>query len=183
MFGNSIDTGNITPNISGSNFDCESYVEDEPLSICDHKSCVEDELLSNCDTKDSVDDETNSNYHTKEKLHDKTNSNCDICLVEDRSAASRSESAGLPLDKLGSEDTWSLALLEAACHHIIIGVGWPSSGTGGRAGGLSLWLSGVSTSLWNWIGDIVIAPCGAMFNPDPNFWRGNTSPLNMCMVG
>ena len=67
MFGNFINTANI----SGSN--------------CDHKSCVEDELLSNCDTKVSVDDETNSNCDTKEKVDDETNSNCDTCLVEDES--------------------------------------------------------------------------------------------------
>ena len=57
LFGNSIDTGNIAANISGSN--------------CDHIYSVEDELLSNCDTKESVEDETNSN--------------CDTCLVEDES--------------------------------------------------------------------------------------------------
>ena len=63
LFGNSINTGNITANISGSN--------------CDHKSCVEDELLSNCDTKESVDDEINSNCDTKESVDDETSSNCD----------------------------------------------------------------------------------------------------------
>ena len=42
LFGNSINTGNITAKISGSNFD--------------PKSCVEDALLSNYDTKESVDD-------------------------------------------------------------------------------------------------------------------------------
>ena len=52
LFGNSINTGNITDNISGSN--------------CDHEFCVEDELLSNIDTKKSVDDDTNSNCDTKE---------------------------------------------------------------------------------------------------------------------
>ena len=56
MFGNSINTGNNTAIISGSN--------------CDHKSCVEDELLSNSDTKEKVNE---------------TNSNCDTCLVEDES--------------------------------------------------------------------------------------------------
>ena len=37
LFDNSIDTSDITANISGSNYD--------------HESCVDDELLSNCDTK------------------------------------------------------------------------------------------------------------------------------------
>ena len=64
LFGNSIDTSNIAANITGSN--------------CDHKSNVEDELLSNCDIKESVDDETNSNFDTKEKVDDETSSNCDI---------------------------------------------------------------------------------------------------------
>ena len=58
MIGSSINTGNITVNISGSN--------------CDHKFCVEDELLFNCDTKESVDDETYSNCDTKEKVDDET---------------------------------------------------------------------------------------------------------------
>ena len=71
LFGNSIDTGNIAANISGSNCDHIYSVGDELLSNCDHKSCVEDELPSNCDTKKSVEDETNSN--------------CDTCLVEDES--------------------------------------------------------------------------------------------------
>ena len=71
LFGDSIDTGNIAANISGSNCDHIYSVEDELLSNCDHKSSVQDELLSNCDTKESVDDETNSN--------------CDPCLVEDES--------------------------------------------------------------------------------------------------
>ena len=57
FFYNSIDTGNITANISGSN--------------CDHESCVDDENNSTCDTKEKADDETNSN--------------CDTCLVEDES--------------------------------------------------------------------------------------------------
>ena len=48
LFGNSIDTGNIAANISGSNCDHVYSVEDELLSNCDHKSSVEDELLSNC---------------------------------------------------------------------------------------------------------------------------------------
>ena len=71
LFGNSIDTDKINVNISDSNCDHESSVEDVLFSNCDHTSCVEDELLSNCDTKESVDDETNSN--------------CDTCLVEDES--------------------------------------------------------------------------------------------------
>ena len=71
MFGNSINTGNITVNISGSNCDHESCVEDELLSNCDHKSCGEDELLSYCDTKESI-DETNYNGDTKEKVDDET---------------------------------------------------------------------------------------------------------------
>ena len=54
LFGNSIDTGNIAANISGSN--------------CDHIYSVDDELLSNCDTKESVEDETNYNCYTKEKV-------------------------------------------------------------------------------------------------------------------
>ena len=83
MFGNSIDTGNIAANISGSNCDHIYSVEDELLSNCDHKSCVGDELLSNCDTKESVEDETNFNCDTKENVEDETNSNFDTCLVED----------------------------------------------------------------------------------------------------
>ena len=47
----------ITVNISDSN--------------CDHESCVEDELPSNCDTKEKVDNETNST--------------CGTCLVEGES--------------------------------------------------------------------------------------------------
>ena len=58
LFGNSIDTGNIAANISGSNCDNIYSVEDELLSSCDHKSCVHDEFLSNCDTKETVEDET-----------------------------------------------------------------------------------------------------------------------------
>ena len=85
LFCNSVDTGNIAANISGSNCDHIYSVEDELLSNCDHKFCVEDELLSNCDTKDSAEDETNSNCDTKEKVKDENNSNCDICLVEDES--------------------------------------------------------------------------------------------------
>ena len=54
LFGNSIDTGNIAANISGSN--------------CDHIYHVEDELLSNCDTKESVEDESNSNCDTRRRL-------------------------------------------------------------------------------------------------------------------
>ena len=50
LFGNSIDTGNMSANISGSNCDRKSRVQDELLSNCDHKSCVDEELLSNCDT-------------------------------------------------------------------------------------------------------------------------------------
>ena len=72
LFDDSIDTGDITAKISGSN--------------CDHESCVEDELLSNCDTKESFDDETNSNCNTTEKVDDETNSNCDTKeKVEDES--------------------------------------------------------------------------------------------------
>ena len=83
LFGNSIDTGNIAANISGSNCDHIYSVEDELLSNCDHKSCVEDELLSNCDTKESVENETNSN--------------CDTCLVEDESIRMGGENS-IPLD-------------------------------------------------------------------------------------
>ena len=54
MSGNSFNINNITANISGSN--------------CDHKSCVEDEFLSTCDTKESVDDKSNSNCDTMEKV-------------------------------------------------------------------------------------------------------------------
>ena len=57
LFGNSINTGNIVANISGTN--------------CDLKSSVDDELFSNCDTK--------------EKVEDVKNSNCDTFLVEDES--------------------------------------------------------------------------------------------------
>ena len=73
LFGNSINTGNITANISGSN--------------CDHKSCVEDELLSYCDMQESVDDEATSYCDTKEKVDDETNSNCDTCLIEEESVS------------------------------------------------------------------------------------------------
>ena len=61
LFSNSIDTGNITVNISVSNCDHESCIEDELLSNCDNRSCVKDELLSKCDTEGTVDDKTNSN--------------------------------------------------------------------------------------------------------------------------
>ena len=44
LFGNSIDTGNIAANISGSNGDYIYSAEDESLSNCDHKSCVDDEF-------------------------------------------------------------------------------------------------------------------------------------------
>ena len=70
LFGNSIDTGNIAANISGSNCDHIYSVEDELLSNCDHKSSVEDELLSDCDTKESVEDETNSNCDTSLVEHE-----------------------------------------------------------------------------------------------------------------
>ena len=85
LFGNSINTGDITANIRATNCDHKSSVEVELLSNCDHNSCVEDELLSNCDTKESVDNETNSNCDTKEKVDDETNSNCETCLVENES--------------------------------------------------------------------------------------------------
>ena len=55
LFGNLLDTGNITASTGGSNFD--------------HKCCVKDALLSNCDTKESIDDNSNSN--------------CDTCLMQD----------------------------------------------------------------------------------------------------
>ena len=71
LLGNSINIGYNTANISGSNHDHKSCVEDELLSNYDHKCCVGDELLSNYDTKESVDDETNSNG--------------DTCLVENES--------------------------------------------------------------------------------------------------
>ena len=71
LFGNSIYASYIIANISGSNCDHKSCIEDESLSNCDHKSCVEDELLSNCDTRESVDEETNYN--------------CDTCFTENES--------------------------------------------------------------------------------------------------
>ena len=74
------------------------------------------------------------------------------------------------------------SILGAACHYIIISIGWPSSGTGGRAGGLSSWLSRDSPGLWCWVRHMVIALCGAMFTPNPDFWRGNVSPLNVKTV-
>ena len=49
FFGNSIHTGDITANISSSNWDHEFCIENESLSNCEHKSYVDDELLSNCD--------------------------------------------------------------------------------------------------------------------------------------
>ena len=106
LFGNSIDTGNIAANISGSNCDHICSVEDELLSNCDHKSCFEDELLSNCDTKESVEDETNSNCDTKEKVEDETNSNCDACLVEDESI------------RMGGENSINLDVIshDLTCH-------------------------------------------------------------------
>ena len=45
MFGNSTYAGNITANITVSNCDHKTCVEDTFLSNCDHKSCIEDELL------------------------------------------------------------------------------------------------------------------------------------------
>ena len=83
LFGNSIDTGNIAANISGSNCDYIYSVEDELLSNCDHKSSVDDEILSNCDTKERVENETSSN--------------CDTCLVEDDSIRMGGENS-IPLD-------------------------------------------------------------------------------------
>ena len=83
LFGNSIDSGNIAANISGSN--------------CDHMYSVEDKLLSNCVTKDSVEDEANSNCDTKEKVDDETSSNYDTCLVEDESVRMGGENS-IPLD-------------------------------------------------------------------------------------
>ena len=104
MFGNSIDTGCIATNISGSNCDHIYSVEDELLSNCDHKSCVDDDLLSNCDTKESVKDKTNSNCDTKEKVGDETNSNCDTCLVEDESMGMDGENS-IPLDVISHDHT------------------------------------------------------------------------------
>ena len=71
MFGNSIDTGNISANISGSNYD--------------HIYSDGDKLFSNCDTKENVEDETKSKCDTKEKVDDETSSSFDICLAEDES--------------------------------------------------------------------------------------------------
>ena len=104
MFGNSIDTGNIAANISGSNCDNIYSVEDELLSNCDHMSCLGDELLSNFDTKVSVKDETNSNCDTKKKVEDETNSNCDTCLVEVESIRIDGENS-IPLDVVSHEHT------------------------------------------------------------------------------
>ena len=50
LFGNSIDAGNTAANISDSKCYHTYNVEDELLSMCDHKSCVNGELLSNCNT-------------------------------------------------------------------------------------------------------------------------------------
>ena len=76
-------------------------IEDELVSICDHKSCVEDELLSNCDTKESVEDETNSN--------------CDTCLVEDESIRMGGEDS-IPLDDTSHDHTCqSLGLENEFC--------------------------------------------------------------------
>ena len=100
MFGNSIDTGNIAANISGSN--------------CDHIYSVEDELLSNCDTKESVEYETNSNCDTKEKVEDETNSNCDTCLVEDESIRTGGENS-IPLDIISDDHT---------CQPLGLGIGF-----------------------------------------------------------
>ena len=85
LFGNSINTANITANISDSNCDHKSYAKDKLISNCDHKSCVEDKVLSNCDHKSSVEDELLSNCDTKESVDHETNSNCDTCLGEDES--------------------------------------------------------------------------------------------------
>ena len=41
LFGNSIDTGNIAANISGSNCDHMYIVEDELLSNCGHHNCCQ----------------------------------------------------------------------------------------------------------------------------------------------
>ena len=97
LFGNSINSGNIAGNISGSNCDHIYSVEDELLSNCDHKSCVGDELLSNCDTKESVEDETNSNCDTKEIVDDENSSKCDTCSLEDQSVRMGGENS-MPLD-------------------------------------------------------------------------------------
>ena len=97
LFGNSIDTGNIAANISGSN--------------CDHICSVEDELLSNCDTKESVEDETNSNCDTKEKVEDENNSKCDTCLVEDESIRMGDENS-IPLDIISHDPTCQTLGLE-----------------------------------------------------------------------
>ena len=86
LFGNSIDTGNITGNINGSN--------------CDHIYRFEDEILSNCETKESVEDEISSN--------------CDMCLVEDESTRMGGENSihldvishDLTCQPLGLEDEY-----------------------------------------------------------------------------
>ena len=105
LFGNSIDTGNMTANISLSNCDHIYSVEDELLSNSDHKSCVDDELLSNCDIKESVEDETNSNCDTKEKVDDETSSNSDTCLVEDESVQQNGGENPIPLDVTNHDHT------------------------------------------------------------------------------
>ena len=111
LFGNSINTGNIAANISGSTCDCIYSIEDELLSNCDHKSSVDDELLSNCDTEESVEDETNSNCDTMEKVEDETNSNCSTCLVEDESIRMGGENS-IPLDVTNHDQTCQHKVLE-----------------------------------------------------------------------
>ena len=83
LFGNSTDAGNITANISGSNCDHESCVEDELLSNCDHEGCVKEQLTFNGKSRESVDDETSCTCDNKEEAYDEMNFNCDTCLVED----------------------------------------------------------------------------------------------------
>ena len=110
LFGNSINTGNITVNISGSNCDHESCVEDELLSDCDTKESVDDETNSNCDTK-KVGDETNSNCDNKEMVDDKTSSNCDACLVEDESVRLGGKNS-IPLDVTNHDYTYQQFYLQ-----------------------------------------------------------------------
>ena len=55
LFGNSIITGNITVNFSGSNCDPNPVLRMNYFLTVSISPCVADELFSNCDTKESVD--------------------------------------------------------------------------------------------------------------------------------
>ena len=88
-----------------------------------------------------------------------------------------------PLDDLESEDTWSLVLLELPATTSSSGSASPLVGLEEGLGGSHHGCLGDSPGLWCSIGCIVIAPCGAMFTPDLDLWRGNVSPLNVKTVG